>query len=68
MSRPKNHSNLLIIKELAERVGFETIVQRSFMWLACGRWLLTRLVPCNAALTARKRHGQWKVLLVVTTD
>jgi hypothetical protein len=23
MSRPKNHSNILIIKELAERVGFE---------------------------------------------
>ena len=27
MSRPKNHSNLLIIKELAERVGFEPTLE-----------------------------------------
>ena len=27
----KNNSNLFILNNLAERVGFETIVQRSFM-------------------------------------
>ena len=30
MIRPYNHSNLLIINKLAERVGFESVIKRSF--------------------------------------
>jgi hypothetical protein len=58
MIRPQNHSNLLIIKDLSERVEFETIVQRSFICLASGRWRLSRLIQSSSVLTARKWHGR----------
>jgi hypothetical protein len=30
MGRPKNHSNIFIIKELAERVGFESTLEPTY--------------------------------------